>query len=145
MTKPTYRLLTVAALALTVLPSAAFAQDSPANVRPVAFDRALEGVGVPTSSTARVGMSRGGKIAVGAAIGAAAGLVFGEVVLGQGLDIEHGPDMLIGAGAFAVVGALIAKSMAGPASPTAIPRKAISIAPVLSKSTKAVVVRLSLK
>ena len=49
----------------------------------------------------------------GVLIGGAMGVVFGEFVLGRGLDVEHGPDMVIGGAIGAVAGALIGAVLLG--------------------------------
>ena len=154
MTGHIYRLPVVAALAIAMLPAAALAQTPAASIDPQSFRRALSQVDLsnvesPDPVVPRRGLSRGAKIGIGAGIGAAGGLLVGCPLFGQTLDIPHGVDMLMGAGIFAAAGAVIAaaidrKSSAGRAAPAA-PKKAITIAPVLSKSTKAVVVRLALK
>jgi hypothetical protein len=72
----------------------------------------------PNRSRARVGQSgsQGSQqkgwvgrhpVLFGALLGVGPGILFGEVVLGQGADFPHGPDMLIGAGIGAGIGALI--------------------------------------
>jgi len=128
MTGLPYRLLVVA-LALSVLPAAAYAQTPPAG-------------GQATTENG----SRTKNIVIGAAIGAGAGVLIGEYWLGQALDLPHGPDMLIGAGIFGTVGALIGWALGSSEPATAVALgKGFSVAPVLSKSKKAVVFRLSFK
>jgi hypothetical protein len=121
--------LLIVALALSVLPVAAHAQAPSASAQTAAKN------GSRTTSTV-----------LGAAIGAGAGLVIGEFWFGKALDLPHGPDMLIGAGIFGAAGALIGWALGGSEPATAITlSKGFSVAPVLSKSRKAVVFRLSFR
>jgi hypothetical protein len=86
---------------------------------------------------------------IGAGIGAAGGVVLGEVWLGQGLDFPHGPDMLIGAGigagAGAVVGALLSRSAPKAAPGGTKTRGSVVVVPLVSRSRQAVLVNISLK
>ncbi len=65
------------------------------------------GIGLPPRATKR-GLARRQKIVRGAAIGGGVGVVVGEYGFGRGLNMAHGPDMLLGAGIGAGLGALIA-------------------------------------
>jgi hypothetical protein len=98
----------------------------------------------PQSSGAPRKLTGGQRIAIGAAIGGCVGLVFGEYVFGRELDMPHGPDMLLGAGIDASVGALIAWAMS-PGEPAASNLRGVSVAPLLSPSRKALGVTLALK
>ncbi|GEM_PF-3997514 len=98
----------------------------------------------PQSSDAPKKLTRGQLIAFGAIAGGCAGLVFGEYVLGRKLDVPHGPDMLLGAGIGATVGALIGwvVPLGEPAASNS--KRSASVAPLLSPSRKALVITLAL-
>jgi hypothetical protein len=99
----------------------------------------------PQPSGAPRKVTRGQRIAIGAVIGGGVGLVFGEYVFGRKLDMPHGPDMLLGAGIGASVGALIAWAMFPGEAAASNFKRGVSVAPLLSPSRKALVVMLALK
>lgn len=151
MTRLDTRLLTAIALSLSLVPAVGGAQPQSSDPDPLTFWRSLERVdGAVVNaegplSAAQAG-SRSKKIVLGAAIGAGAGLFIGEYWFGQGLDMPHGPDILLGAAVFGGAGAAMGWVLSGIGSGSSTaPKKAITIAPVLSRSKRAVVVRLSLK
>jgi len=90
----------------------------------------------PQSSGAPRKLTRGQRIAIGAAIGGGAGLVFGEYVLGRKLDMPHGPDMLLGAGIGASVGAMIAWAISPDEPAASNSKRGMSVAPLLSPSRR---------
>ena len=151
MHRPDSRLLAAVVLSLWLVPAVAGAQTQSSEPDPLTFLRSLERVDVAAvnaeapRSAGRAG-SRSKKVVLGAAIGGTAGLFIGEYWFGQGLDMPHGPDILLGAAVFGGAGAAIGWALSGVGSGSSpAPTKAIAFAPVLSKSKRAVMVRLSLK
>lgn len=99
----------------------------------------------PSPQPEKTGLSRGARIGIGVGVGAGAGLIFGEYVFGQGMDMPHGPDMLLGAGIGAGIGGLIAWAVTKPDSGGSRPSTTTTVMPVLSSSRKAIVMRLDLR
>jgi len=60
-----------------------------------------------TQSVRTNGLSRRQKILISTGAGAVGGLLVGEYYFGRKLDVAHGPDMLLGAGIGAGIGALL--------------------------------------
>jgi hypothetical protein len=106
---------------------------------------------LPAASEAQTADGRPGaqstlrrNIAIGAIFGVPGGLVFGENVLGQRLDVPHGPDMLLGAGMGAGIGALVGAILSGGARPVSSPsRSAVSVLPVVTPSRKALLIAVA--
>jgi len=98
-----------------------------------------------SQGASKSGLTRGKKIAIGAAIGGGVGIVVGEYWLGRGLDMPHGPDMLLGAGIGAGLGALIAWATTGNESDVSQSKSSVSVVPVLSPSHKSLLVTLALR
>ncbi len=141
--------LLFAAVVLMALPAPALAQTQTGRIDADSFQSALARVefeaAEPTAAPVPTTLSRKQRTWIGFGVGALAGCFIGEYWLGQGLDFPHGPDMLIGAGVFGTVGALLARHSGIKSPSPASPKRAITIAPVLSKSTKAAVVHVTLK
>lgn len=95
----------------------------------------------PSQATTEKPPSRGAWIAIGAAAGAGAGAVFGEYVFGRGMDMPHGPDMLLGAGLGAGVGSFVAWLATRGRSGVSTDRRGLIVAPIVSPARKSVVVR----
>jgi hypothetical protein len=85
---------------------------------------------------------------IGAVAGGVGGCLLGELILGQQLDFPHGPDMLIGAGIGAALGTWAGSAAHRNSVSTAAPapkKKGLSVIPVVSSKTKAVIVSFPLK
>lgn len=121
-----------------LVPGRAAAQTSVTPAAGAIFSKAsIESVVRPATAPARAGLSRKQHVLIGLVAGAGAGVLFGEVVLGQGLDMPHGPDMLLGAAMGAGVGALTGYAI-GSALRTNTKMGGVSVVPVVSRTKKAV-------
>ena len=96
-------------------------------------------------ATSGSGLTRGKKIAIGAAIGGAIGVVVGEYWFGRGLDMAHGPDMLLGAGMGASLGALVAGVVTEKKSSPSTRTSSVTVIPVFSPSRKSLLMTLALR
>jgi hypothetical protein len=122
-----------------LVPGRATAQTSVTPAAGAIFSKAsIDSVVRPTTASARAGLSRKDHVLIGLVAGAGAGVFFGEIVLGQRLDLPHGPDMLLGAAMGAGVGALTGFAV-GSALRADTKMGRVSVAPVVSKTKKAVV------
>ena len=127
------RVLTFAAM---LVPVSTAAQEGVADDRRSILSRA-ELAPPEVSQAAPSTPTRRQRLATAAIIGAGIGAAVGEFALGQALHFPHGPDMLIGAGAGAVIGVLIARSSSVSSSK---PKGAIGVIPMLSRSRQSVMI-----
>jgi hypothetical protein len=89
------------------------------------------------------GLTRGDRIAIAAAIGGGIGAVVGEYLFGRALDMPHGPDMLLGAGLGATLGALSVALTESKSSPST--KSSVTVIPVFLPSRKSLLMRLTLR
>ena len=112
--------------------------------------RAIREAVAPATGVVPPAARMGGRrraILLGTAAGASVGVYVGEVYLGQKGDFPHGWDMLVGGGIGAGVGAMVG-SLLGPRQDKGgyvPPRSGVTVIPTLSRSRKAVLVKLQLK
>jgi hypothetical protein len=92
--------------------------------------------------------TRGRNMAIGAAIGASVGVVLGEFCLGQGMDLPHGPDMLIGAGIGVGIGVGLGALFSGNGrteSPGSASKASVTVLPIVTPSRKALLLTVPLR
>jgi hypothetical protein len=159
MIRPNLRWLGGLTVAATVFPTGVRAQTSA-----VSFRETVKAVGIvdvvqetvatnvdkssgqaAPRTTGGGGLTRDSKIALGAAIGGGIGAVVGEHWFGRGLDMPHGPDMLLGAGMGAGVGAIIAAAVTEKKSNPSTRTSSVTMIPIFSPSRKSLLMRLALR
>ena len=91
----------------------------------------------PSPASEETGMTRSQRVAIGVLVGGGVGAVAGEYLLGQKLDIAHGPDMLLGFGIGACAGALIALSTSQDQPQHRDSSRSVRVVPLLSSSRRA--------